>query len=96
MRAPRPPRPAGRADTPARAPRPRRLACEQLEDRTLLSITPLGDEFRVNTATTGDQSGGILAHDGAGNFLVVYRGTQLLGIYGTAIASNSVTLLRSA
>src|SRR5215471_7057481 len=60
----------------------RRLApLLQLEERRLLSVTPVGSEFRVNTYTTGPQqtySGGpyqstpAVAMDAQGNYVVTW------------------------
>ncbi len=49
---------------------------EPLEERALLAVAPLGDEFQVDTFSTGDQqtSGNqAVAMDAAGNFVVVWQ-----------------------
>ncbi|HUQ72267.1 MAG TPA: hypothetical protein VM165_22265, partial [Planctomycetaceae bacterium] len=43
-----------------------------LELRELLSVVPVDPEFRVNTYTTGVQSGAAVAVDGDGDFVVVW------------------------
>src|SRR5688500_15253514 len=58
--------------------------CESLECRTLLSATPIGPEFRANTYTAGDQSGGAVATDAAGNSVVVW-GSALQDGSGTGV-----------
>ena len=65
-----------------RKPRPRRAhpasvpaMVQQLEPRVLLSITPVGPEFKVNTFTTGSQSTNSarsVASDDNGNFVVAW------------------------
>ncbi len=60
-----------------RSLRIRPLRLERLEQRSLLSLTPLGDEFRANTETTGDQmtsfdSPESVAVDGEGGFVVTW------------------------
>lgn len=48
--------------------------CEPLESRLLLSLTPTGSEFRVNTTTSQAQQTPAVAADGAGNFVVAWQG----------------------
>jgi hypothetical protein len=46
---------------------------ERLEPRRLLSnVLTMGDEFQVNTYTTGSQGGSTVGMDAAGNFVVVW------------------------
>ena len=44
---------------------------------------PLGDEFQINTYTTGDQEGPALAPDPGGGFIVTWRGDGPNGGWGT-------------
>ncbi|HEY1065675.1 MAG TPA: hypothetical protein VGE52_06190, partial [Pirellulales bacterium] len=65
------------------------LAVETLERREVFDANPLGDEFAVNTVTTGPQVSGegrptAMAMDDAGNYVVVWtspdsRGTGVFG-----------------
>ena len=62
-----------------RTVRRRRLIIEPLEARTLLSLAPLGAEFRVNETTFLDQRitpGGAVAADDEGAFAVVWSSQQ--------------------
>src|SRR5688572_30843680 len=58
---------------------------QALEPRVLLSITPDGPEFRVNTYTPSLQSGPITAVDGDGDFVVAWQSDgqdgSLFGVY---------------
>src|SRR5688572_24459360 len=45
---------------------------ERLEGRCLLSVSPIGPEFRVNTYTPGGQGTPAVAADAAGNSIVVW------------------------
>ena len=59
--------------------RRRRLIIEPLEARTLLSLAPLGAEFRVNETINLDQRatpGGAVAADDSGAFAVVWSSQQ--------------------
>ena len=53
---------------------------------------PVGGEFRVNTYTTGDQSGAEVDADGAGNFVVVWQSASQdgsgLGVFGQRFAAS--------
>ncbi len=49
-----------------------RFVAEALERRMLLSLAPVGPEFRVNTFTAGTQAGSAIAMDGNGDFVVVW------------------------
>jgi hypothetical protein len=49
-----------------------RTPIEILEERRLLSVQPLGTEFRVNTYTTDGQAGPSIASDADGDFVVVW------------------------
>ena len=49
---------------------------ERLERRTLLALTPVGAEFRVNTSTTHDQVGAAVAIDADGDFVVVWASAE--------------------
>ena len=61
------PKPTRRRPTP-------RLAVAELEGRAVpAAFGPLGDEFRVNTFTAGNQSAPVMATDAAGNFVVAWR-----------------------
>ncbi|MCA9094789.1 MAG: hypothetical protein KDA68_14980, partial [Planctomycetaceae bacterium] len=46
---------------------------DRLENITLLSPTPVGPKYRVNTYTTGDQAGAAVAMDDEGNYIVVWE-----------------------
>ena len=60
-----------------RRPRVRsRLALQPLEDRRLLSLVAVGPEFRVNTATVGQQLQPDLAMDADGDFVITWMGFQ--------------------
>ncbi len=54
------------------------------------SGTPLGDEFVVNTSTSGNQTDPRVAVDGAGNFMVVWTGRDdsSFGAFGRVFASG--------
>jgi|KBSSwiStaDraftv2_1062776.scaffolds.fasta_scaffold61612_3 hypothetical protein len=57
--------------------------------------TPLGDEFRVNTYTTGGQLGADVAADASGNFVVVWWGDgegESSGVFGQRFASSGAPL----
>ena len=65
------------------------------------SGNPIGDEFVVNTYTTGHQGDGILtkgidiAHDGSGNFVVTWNSFQdgsLRGVYAQRYAASGAPL----
>src|SRR3954463_878580 len=45
---------------------------ERLEARTLLSFSPVGPEFNVNTVTVGSQTAPALASDADGDSVVVW------------------------
>jgi hypothetical protein len=66
----------------------RRAAAEPLEARRLLAAGPqrLGDEFRLNEVTAGDQSAPALAADAAGTFTAAWTGPDEFGagvdVYG--------------
>src|SRR5688572_27205866 len=70
-----------KTDVPVRSHRgvARRRYCpspvrmERFEQRQLLSIEPLGSEFRVNTFTPKRQSDVAIAMDVDGNFVVVWQ-----------------------
>src|SRR4051794_35540633 len=47
-------------------------ACQPLERRMLLSLAPVGPEFRVNTFTTNGQAFPAVAADGDGDFVAVW------------------------
>ena len=49
---------------------------ERLEGRTLLALTPVGAEFRVNTSTTHGQVGAAVAADSDGDFVVVWASAE--------------------
>jgi hypothetical protein len=57
---------------------------------------PLGGEFRVNTYTTGTQSGPEMGADGAGNFVVVWQSSSQdgpgTGIFGQRYASSGAPM----
>src|SRR5262245_20780814 len=63
-----------------------RAAAEALEQRMLLFHTPVGPEFRVSSATIGDQVAPSVASDADGDFVAVWQsdGQDLSnnGIYG--------------
>ena len=52
------------------------------------SGAPLGTEFRVNTTTFGPQGPPSIASDGAGNFIVVWRGDTMSGLNGRAFGQR--------
>lgn len=52
----------------------RRLRFELLDQRCLLSVSPVGAEFQVNTYTTGEQFVPKIASDAAGDSVVVWSG----------------------
>jgi hypothetical protein len=71
---------------PAHRRRPAtRLRLEQLEDRSVPSISPLGPRFQVNTYTPGFQGNAQVAGDAQNNFTIVWQDSQLdssgYGIY---------------
>src|SRR5688572_5171366 len=49
---------------------------ERLEGRRLLSVVPLGDEFRVHSSPTDVQSGPRVAANAAGNSVVAWTGRE--------------------
>ena len=63
----------------------RRLRCEPLEDRRMLNTLPLslGDEFRVNSYISGDQTAVSLDADASGNYVAVWQGPNNRG-FGTS------------
>lgn len=69
----------------------RPLALEALEARDLLSATPIGPEFRVNTFTENFQSESAIAMNGNGDFVVAWESTAQDGdnggIYGQRYSS---------
>src|SRR5437867_2874010 len=74
---------------PAKRRRPR-LRLEELERREMLSVSPIGAEFRVNTYTTGDQrtfieSPGSVATDAAGDFVVTWSSFGQTGDSGWGV-----------
>jgi hypothetical protein len=56
------------------------------------SGAPIGAEFRINTYTTGDQTGAEVDSDGAGNFVVVWQSASLdgsgLGVFGQRFSAS--------
>ena len=62
-----------------------RAIAEPLERRMLLSLTPAGPEFRVNTFTTDSQNASAVGMDGDGDFVVVWNSLNQdgsgLGVY---------------
>lgn len=74
----------------------RRFLPEMLERRTLLSATPQGPEFKVNTWTTSNQINSSLSMDGQGNFVVVWQSagqdTGTEGIYAQRFSSGGTLL----
>lgn len=75
------------------------LRLETLEDRTLLSLSPLGNEFRVNASITGSQNleagAQSLAADADGNFLVAFQGqgpTTSAGIFVQRLSVDGMSL----
>src|SRR5262245_21100482 len=54
--------------------RPALAVCQTLERRMLLSLSPAGAEFRVNTFTTGAQDTAAIAADPDGDFVIVWSG----------------------
>ena len=69
----------------SRAPRLNRCvraACQTLERRMLLSLSPSGSEFHVNTFTTNIQSEPAIAMDGDGDFVVVWQSFSQEPSYG--------------
>lgn len=69
-------------------------ACETLERRVLLSLMPIGPEFRVNTYTPSTQSNAAMAADADGNFVVVWQSMQEgpggTGVYGQRYDASGV------
>jgi hypothetical protein len=61
----------GAAGAALRAGRPRCLA-ELLERRTLLAVSPIGPEFRVNSTTLNRQDTAAVAADADGDFVVAW------------------------
>jgi hypothetical protein len=63
--------------------------------RFAASGAPIGAEFRINTYTTGDQSGPEMDADGAGNFVVVWQSAAQdgsgLGVFGQRFAASGAT-----
>ena len=62
--------------------RRQRHELESLEQRLLLSIDPLGGEFRINRSTGGDQANVSVDANAAGDYAVVWQGANVQG-YGT-------------
>src|SRR4051812_11188033 len=58
--------------------RPRYLA-ESLEPRRLLAVSPIGPEFRVNSATANRQDTAAVAADADGDFVVAWTSLGLDG-----------------
>src|SRR5688572_7580978 len=58
----------------ALVPSPRFIDCAELEDRTMFTVTPLGIETLVNTATANTQEtfAQAVASDAAGNYVAVW------------------------
>src|SRR5262245_39773576 len=54
--------------------RNRRPLLEVLEDRVVMSVSPVGPEFRVNTTTANDQRYPTVAMDADGDFVVSWTG----------------------
>ena len=67
---------------------------EGLETRTLLSVVAVGSEFRVNSFTAGQQSGGAVAMDADGNFVVVWSSAaqdgDSVGVYAQRFDAGGV------
>ena len=53
------------------------IRCEGLERRMMLALTPVGQEFRVNTLTTHSQYGAATAIDATGDFVVVVNAEKI-------------------
>src|SRR5687768_577811 len=70
------------------------VAIEPFEQRQLLSLEPVGSEFRVNTFTLERQSDVALAMDVEGNFVVVWlslhQDGSSSGIFGQRYSSAGV------
>lgn len=65
-----------RPTSPSKQETGRCLSLERLEERSLLSVTPVGSEFRFNDSATGVQTIPInrtIASDPAGNFVAVWQ-----------------------
>lgn len=54
----------------------RRSLFENLEERRLFTLAAVGNEFRVNTSTLGDQNSPAVAMDGGGDFVVAWVNAQ--------------------
>lgn len=70
------------------------LASFLLSGTLWAGVTPRGTEFRVNTYTTGSQSGSSVASDAAGNFVVVWASSDGSGdgIFGRRFDSTGAPL----
>ncbi|MHC5543189.1 hypothetical protein ACYOEI_33625, partial [Singulisphaera rosea] len=74
------------------APRSRKLTVESLEGRAMLSATPIGAEFRVNTTTHYTQGTPAIATNASGASVAVWESNQAdpnhYGIYGQRLDSS--------
>ena len=87
------PRAHGGSSDQGTVPARRPLLCMELEDRTLLSATPLGVELLVNTELTGVQGTQVespqsVATDASGNFVVVWTSAGQDGAGGGVYAQR--------
>ena len=62
-----------RTSSVRRCRRLRYSAIERLESRQLLAATPVGPEFRVNSATPNSQAAASMAMDADGDFVVTWE-----------------------
>lgn len=72
------------------------VCIETLEERTLLSVVPVGPELQVNQETPGVQQNPIVAADAEGNFVVVWQGIDDDGSAGIRarlfdVSANALT-----
>jgi hypothetical protein len=78
----------------------RSLRCEGLEDRRLLSVSPVGNQFQVNTYVGGNQITPRIAMDSTGNYIAVWESTgedgSQRGIYAMRFDAAGNPLLRNA
>src|SRR5947207_6007786 len=72
-----------------------RAVAEVLEPRTLLSLSPIGSEFHVNSFVTDAQQNPAVAADGDGDFVIAWQsagqeGAGNFGIFAQRFSATGV------